>query len=115
MAEATLPSAETALEDLPIGGLQIRVVILCTLVQICDGYDTGSIGWAVPPLTHAWHLPPPAFALAFLRSSVGVVIGSPLAGPIGDRIGRRPLLLASLANFSMQDLLLRASLGAGSI
>src|ERR1700676_5366635 len=97
MAEAALSSAEHALENQRIGGLQIRVAILCTLVQICDGYDVGSIGWAVPPLTHAWTLPPPAFALAFLWSSVGVVVGAPLAGPIGDRIGRRPLLLVSVA------------------
>src|SRR5271166_178490 len=90
MAEAALSSAEHVLENQRIGGLQIRVAVLCTLVQICDGYDVGSIGWAVPPLTHAWNLPPPAFALAFLWSSVGVVVGAPFAGPIGDRIGRRP-------------------------
>jgi hypothetical protein len=56
IAEAALSSAETALETQRIGGLQIRVAMLCTLVQICDGYDMGSIGWAVPPLTHVWHL-----------------------------------------------------------
>jgi AAHS family 4-hydroxybenzoate transporter-like MFS transporter len=105
MAEAALSSAELALENQRIGGLQIRVAILCTLVQICDGYDVGSIGWAVPPLTHAWNLPPPAFALAFLWSSVGVVVGAPLAGPIGDRIGRRPLLLVSVAIVGISSLL----------
>jgi hypothetical protein len=39
---------------------------LCTLVQVCDGYDIGSIGIAVPALTHAWNLPGPAFTQAFL-------------------------------------------------
>jgi AAHS family 4-hydroxybenzoate transporter-like MFS transporter len=105
MAEAALSSAEHALENQRIGGLQIRVAILCTLVQICDGYDVGLIGWAVPPLTHAWNLAPPAFALAFLWSSVGVVVGAPLAGPIGDRIGRRPLLLVSVAIVGISSLL----------
>jgi hypothetical protein len=28
---------------------------------MCDGYDVGSIGRAVPSLTHAWHVAPPAF------------------------------------------------------
>ncbi|MBV8088750.1 MAG: MFS transporter [Alphaproteobacteria bacterium] len=105
MAEVAVSSAEAVLENQRIGGLQIRVAILCTLVQICDGYDVGSIGWAVPPLTHAWNLPPPAFALAFMWSSIGVVVGAPFAGPIGDRIGRRPLLLGSVAVVGVTSLL----------
>ena len=105
MTDIALPTGEHALENQRIGGLQIRVAILCTLVQIFDGYDVGSIGAAVPPLTHAWHLPPAAFALTFLWSSVGVVVGAPLAGPIGDRFGRRPLLLASVAIVGVSSLL----------
>ena len=66
MAEAALPAVEAAIENQRICALQIRVVAICTLIQMCDGYDVGSIGWAVPPLTHAWKLPPPVFALAFL-------------------------------------------------
>ena len=66
MAEAALSSAEHALENQRIGSLQIRVAMLCTPVQIADGYDASSIGWAVPPLTHAWNLP---FAIAFMWSS----------------------------------------------
>jgi hypothetical protein len=37
MAEAALSSGEHVLENQRIGGLQIRVAVLCTLVQICDG------------------------------------------------------------------------------
>ena len=95
MAEVAWSSAEHSLENQPVGGLQIRVAILCTLVQICDGYDVGSIGWAVPPLTHAWNLPPPAFALAFLWSSVGVVLGA--------IIDRRPWLRHAAEPVSRED------------
>jgi MFS transporter, AAHS family, 4-hydroxybenzoate transporter len=105
MAKAAVSSAEQALENQRIGGLQVRVAVLCALVQICDGYDVGTIGWAVPPLTHAWGLPPTAFAMTFLWSSVGVVVGAPLAGPIGDRLGRRPLLLASVFLIGVSSLM----------
>jgi MFS transporter, AAHS family, 4-hydroxybenzoate transporter len=101
MAEASLSAAEVALENQPLGALQIRVAAICTLIQMCDGYDVGSIGWAVPSLTHAWHVAPPAFALAFLWSNLGVMAGALLSGPIGDRVGRKPLLLASIAIFGL--------------
>jgi MFS transporter, AAHS family, 4-hydroxybenzoate transporter len=104
MAQAPTASLETALENQRIGALQIRVAALCTLVQMCDGYDVNSIGWAVPSLIHSWHLPPPAFTIAFLWSSIGIMVGALSAGPIGDRFGRRPLLLASLLIFGLASL-----------
>ena len=117
MTEAALSATEAALENQRIGPLQLRVAALCALIQICDGYDINSIGWAVPSLIGAWHLPAPAFTTAFLWSSVGIMIGALSAGPIGDRFGRRPLLLASLTIFGLASLLsaFAGSLGALSV
>jgi AAHS family 4-hydroxybenzoate transporter-like MFS transporter len=112
MAEMAHSSAEAALENQRLGGLQIRVAALCTLVQICDGYDINSVGIAVPSLTHAWNLPGPAFTSAFLWSSVGILVGALSSGPIGDRFGRKPLLLASLTIFGIASL---ATAFAGSL
>ena len=112
MTEVSLSAAEAALENQRLGALQIRVAALCTLVQICDGYDIGSIGIAVPALTHAWNLPGPAFTQAFVWSSIGIMVGALSAGPIGDRVGRKPLLVASLTIFGLASLL---SATAGSL
>src|SRR5712691_2132037 len=112
MSQAVVSATETALENQRIGGLQIRVAALCTLVQICDGYDINSIAVTVPSLTHAWNLSGPAFTQAFLWSSIGIMVGALSAGPIGDRIGRKPLLLASLTIFGLASLL---SAFAGSL
>src|SRR5205807_2057959 len=110
--DAALSATESAIENQKIGGLQIRVAALCALVQICDGYDINSIGVTVPALTHAWNLPGPAFTTAFLWSSIGIMVGALSAGPIGDRIGRKPLLLGSLTVFGLASL---ASGFAGSL
>lgn len=104
MAQAPVSAIETVLENQPLGALQMRVVAICTLIQMCDGYDVGSIGWAVPKLTHAWHLAPSVFALAFLFSNVGIMVGALGSGPIGDRFGRKPLLLASITIFGLASL-----------
>ena len=104
MAATSFSTIEHALENQPVGSLQIRVAAICGLIQMCDGYDVGSIGWAVPSLTHAWHVAPSAFALAFLWSNIGVMVGALLAGPIGDRFGRKPLLMMSVTLFGIASL-----------
>jgi AAHS family 4-hydroxybenzoate transporter-like MFS transporter len=104
MAQTHSSATEHALENQALGGLQIRVAVICGLIQMCDGYDVGSIGWSVPSLTHAWNVAPSAFAVAFLWSNIGVMAGALLAGPIGDRFGRKPLLLISLALFGLASL-----------
>ena len=58
MAAAVADSTtEAALENQRLGGLQLRVAALCTLVQMCDGYDLNSVAWAVPSLIRDWQLP----------------------------------------------------------
>src|SRR5580704_10845189 len=112
MSDTAVSATEYALENQRIGSLQIRVVVLCTLIQICDGYDINSVAWAVPKLIDVWHLPPPAFTMAFLWSSIGILVGALSAGPIGDRIGRKPLLVGSLTIFGLASL---GSAFAGSL
>src|SRR6516164_7933361 len=105
MVETRLSSTEATLENQRLGGLQIRVAALCALVQVCDGYDVNAIGVSVPSLTHVWNLPGPAFTWAFTWSSIGIMVGALSAGPVGDRVGRKPLLLASLTIFGLASLL----------
>ena len=95
MSETKRSSVEAALETQRIGGLQLRVALLCALVQVFDGYDIGAIGMATPALIHAWNLPAAAFGQAFVMTSVGILVGALLSGPLGDRFGRKPLLVAS--------------------
>jgi AAHS family 4-hydroxybenzoate transporter-like MFS transporter len=106
-------ATERALQNQPLGALQLRVAAICGLIQMCDGYDLASIGWATPSLTHAWQVAPSAFALAFLWSNLGVLLGAVVAGPIGDRLGRKPLLLLSLTLFGLASMASAASPNLG--
>ncbi len=98
------PSAEARLEAQPLGLLQLKVGLICMLAQTFDGYDLNSIGMAVPALIRAWHLPGPAFAITFVMSSVGILIGALCSGPLGDRLGRKPVLTGSLLLLSVSSL-----------
>ncbi len=96
--------AEARLETQALGPLQLRVALLCTLAQMFDGYDITSIGMAVPSLSAAWGIPGAAFANTFVMSSVGIMVGALLSGPAGDRLGRKPVLIASLAFLTISSL-----------
>jgi AAHS family 4-hydroxybenzoate transporter-like MFS transporter len=97
-------SAEARLETQRLGSLQLRVAFLCTLAQMFDGYDITSIGMAVPSLSAAWHIPGAAFANTFVMSSVGIMVGALASGPAGDRLGRKPVLIASLLFLTISSL-----------
>jgi MFS transporter, AAHS family, 4-hydroxybenzoate transporter len=58
----------------------------------------------VPSLAASWHIPGPAFANTFVMSSVGIMAGALAAGPAGDRLGRKPVLLASLVFLAVSSL-----------
>jgi AAHS family 4-hydroxybenzoate transporter-like MFS transporter len=105
MIEPPVSPTEAALEEQPVGGLQLRVAALCALVLASDGYDIGAIGMAVPSLSHVWHLPAAAFSPAFVLSSIGILVGALVCGPLGDRIGRKPILLAATATIAVFTLL----------
>ena len=99
----------------PGGGvapLPIRIAALCALTQVFDGYDTHAIGLAAPAIARAWRLSPTAFADSFVLSSLGILAGAVLAGPLGDRLGRKRLLIAGLALAGAASL---ASAGVASL
>ena len=100
----TQSSAEARLESQKLGPLQYRVGFLCMLAQVFDGFDISAIGMAVPALIKTWGVPGPAFANTFVMSSVGIMIGALTSGPVGDKIGRKPVLLTSLILLGLSSL-----------
>src|ERR1700744_3409390 len=98
---ALSPPAATALaseiDGRPLTALRIRVFLLCAAVVLLDGYDLQAMALAVPTLAERWHLAPPAFAVTLSASLLGLGLGSGFIAPLGDRLGRRPLLLGGMA------------------
>jgi AAHS family 4-hydroxybenzoate transporter-like MFS transporter len=83
----------------------VRVAVLCGLVQMLDGYDLAAVGLAAPAIIKAWGVKPAELTSAFAFSSIGIMVGALAAGPIADRVGRKPVLLASVALFGVFSLL----------
>jgi len=88
-----------------VSGGALRVAVLCGLVQMLDGYDLSAVGLAAPAIIKAWGVKPVELTAAFAFSSIGIMVGAMAAGPIADRFGRKPVLLASVALFGLFSLL----------
>jgi AAHS family 4-hydroxybenzoate transporter-like MFS transporter len=80
----------------PIGAYQLRVLLLCSLVILLDGYDLQAMALAVPSLAAEWRMPPSAFGTALAAGLLGLGLGGAFVAPLGDRFGRRPVLIGCI-------------------
>jgi AAHS family 4-hydroxybenzoate transporter-like MFS transporter len=98
-AQAVTASAKYAVDR-----LHLRVAWLCGVVLFLEGYDIAAVGYAVPSLVDAWRVAPSVFTQALTAGNVGLLLGSVCAGLLGDRLGRKPVLIGCVVAFGMFSL-----------
>jgi AAHS family 4-hydroxybenzoate transporter-like MFS transporter len=76
--------------------VQIRAVLLCTLVTLAEGVDLNLIPLLAPAIARDWALPSSAFGAIFSSGPVGLIIGGFTIGWIADLIGRRGALIVAM-------------------
>ena len=105
LGDGKIDAVQSAIDRRGVTGLQYRVMAVCAAVLALDGYDIVSMGFALPALAEAWHVPPPALTTALVMGNVGMLVGAVLSGPIGDRLGRKPVFLANILCFGLFSIL----------
>jgi MFS transporter, AAHS family, 4-hydroxybenzoate transporter len=78
-----------------ISRLQITVVCLCAMCALFEGLDAQNIGF------REWGLPPHSFTPAFMSGLFGLLIGCLFIAPLADKVGRKTILLGSVASFAL--------------
>nr|WP_295829513.1 MFS transporter [uncultured Azospirillum sp.] len=80
----------------PFSRRQVGIVVLCLCIVLLDGYDTAAIAYIAPSLLTEWGLQRPDLAPVLSAALFGLVVGSLAAGPLSDRVGRRPVLIGAV-------------------
>ena len=89
-------SLQTVLDELSFGAPLILSLFLCTLVMLIDGYDLAALPLALPYILQSWDGEAASFGPALSAVLLGLGAGALLLAPLGDRHGRRKLIIASL-------------------
>jgi AAHS family 3-hydroxyphenylpropionic acid transporter len=72
-------------------------LFVCFLVAFFEGVDIQSMGVAAPGLAPFFHLGPGQLGFAMSASTLGLMVGAASGGWVSDRIGRKAVILVSLA------------------
>jgi MFS transporter, AAHS family, 4-hydroxybenzoate transporter len=85
----------------PLTELQIRVIVLCALAIFLDGADTIMLGLVAPSIAATIGVSVSSFGPIFGSSQAGILIGVLAFGPLGDRFGRKRLVIGCSLLFAI--------------
>jgi AAHS family 4-hydroxybenzoate transporter-like MFS transporter len=80
----------------PVGWFHVGLMLLCSTVLLFDGYDLQVMALAVPSVAEAWNAPPSRFGFALSTSLIGMGVGAALLAPLGDRFGRKIMVVGGM-------------------
>ncbi|HVY81967.1 MAG TPA: MFS transporter [Steroidobacteraceae bacterium] len=87
----------------------VRLILVSWLVTFFDGYDLNVIAFAAPYMKETYALDTSMLSYVFSSGIAGTFCGGFLFGFVGDRIGRRPTIIAATSLFGVLTLLLAAA------
>src|SRR5215831_613197 len=76
-------------------------IALCFLVAILEGFDIQALGVVVPKVQPLFGFDNSQTKWILAMSNIGLVFGASIGGGLADRIGRKPVFIASVLIFGV--------------
>jgi AAHS family 4-hydroxybenzoate transporter-like MFS transporter len=109
MDSASVVNLNDLIDGRTVRASTIVFLAIVTLAMVGDGFDLAAIGLVAPELVKAWHIAPAQLAPVFTAGLVGMFIGAPLLGYVGDRFGRKKAILIALCIYGALSLVTMAA------
>lgn len=100
-ADSAARAIRAAINDAPMRRFQILLVVTILVVLIIDGVDLQLLSLVAPLILEEWNLERSDFGLALSAALVGMSLGALIGGYLGDKVGRRLILLGSTLLFGV--------------
>ena len=88
-----------------LSNYQWLMLALCFLIVATDGMDVAIMGFLASGIISEWGISRAAFGIVMSAAPIGLAFGALLVGPMSDRLGRKKLLIGSVACFGIFSLL----------
>jgi AAHS family 3-hydroxyphenylpropionic acid transporter len=80
-------------------------IVCCVLVALCEGFDLQAAGVAAAGISPEFRPSPEQFGRFFSASTFGLFLGALAGGRLADTLGRKSILVASIALFGLFSIL----------
>ncbi len=105
MSASAIIDVSAVIERQRRNGLVLTVMMLSTAMMFLDGYDLHAMAFAAPAIICNWGIDKGSLGIVFSAGVFGILVGGLVFGYLGDRIGRRPSIVAATITFGGFSLL----------
>lgn len=98
--QPAVAAAGAMLRSRPMSRYQQIVIGICIAINVLDGFDALASAFTAPAVAAQWQLPAALLGMLLSASVAGMALGSVLIAPLGDKLGRRPIVLGCLGMIS---------------